>query len=450
MVLLRIISSAFFLTAIILSVPLVFDVGGRNAGLAFSLSLATFYFLVSSLYATTPDDAKVRKIIIIIVRGLQWFIVATLMIWVLGRFSIDAPGDSSWAAKTFGSREGYVAGGSIFSKIFGLGGFIERGAIGSWDKLLRWSAPVFQLAEGFCTLLVIQAVGQLGRWLVNRSERSDTWMLFLITMSASVGSTSLYFLWRVLKFPDIDSLDSTLIGVIIASAIFLCIWGITSGRGTAVESSLLFAYVVLCIYQIFTDYKPSPETAQAQVDQQQRAPDFPPFPPIIMSSYSSLLEALNVLPVTFVTSFNFVAAAFNAVTPSVIISLGYRIFVLYSATRIIPAVEESGARGLSLEPTLEDSTSANRFLTIVSYFSPSILIAVYTSLLMQHFATTIGGYTPGITGTIGAWLSGTAPNPALDGNVWKWVNVVGTMALYAIELYIGREDGLEGSHWKVD
>lgn len=47
--------------------------------------------------------------------------------------------------------------------------------IGTWDKLLRYSTPFFQLAEGFCSLLVIQAAGQITRWLVNR--RSDTWMV---------------------------------------------------------------------------------------------------------------------------------------------------------------------------------------------------------------------------------------------------------------------------------
>jgi ICE2 len=41
---------------------------------------------------------------------------------------------------------------------------------------LRYSTPFFQLAEGFCSLLVIQAAGQITRWLVNR-RRSDTWVV---------------------------------------------------------------------------------------------------------------------------------------------------------------------------------------------------------------------------------------------------------------------------------
>jgi hypothetical protein len=35
----RVLSSAIFLLSIILSIPIAFDVGGRDCGLAFSLSL---------------------------------------------------------------------------------------------------------------------------------------------------------------------------------------------------------------------------------------------------------------------------------------------------------------------------------------------------------------------------------------------------------------------------
>jgi hypothetical protein len=44
--------------------------------------------------------------------------------------------------------------------------------------VLRYSTPVFQVGEGFCSLLVIQAAGQITRWLVNR-ERGDSWMVSL-------------------------------------------------------------------------------------------------------------------------------------------------------------------------------------------------------------------------------------------------------------------------------
>lgn len=92
---------------------------------------------------------------------------------------------------------------------------------------------------------------------------TDTIQISLLVVSASIISSSVYFLWRVLQFPEISNVDAALIGVAITSAVILCAWGIGSGRGNAVESSLLFAYIVLCIYQIFTDYQPSAPVEQA-------------------------------------------------------------------------------------------------------------------------------------------------------------------------------------------
>lgn len=261
-------------------------------------------------------------------------------------------------------------------------------------------------------------------------------------MSASVISSSVYFLWRVTRFPEIGNVDATLIGITITCAVFLCAWGIGSGKGNPVESSLLFAYIVLCIYQIFTDYQPS--TPVQLLPPPSQPTDFPPFPPIIMASYTTLLQALSVLPSAIHATFSFIIAALSTITPSVIISLAYRLFVLYACTRIIPAVRESGARALSQEASLEDSDGAGQVLGLLSWFSPSILIAVYTNLLMQHFASMSGE-----GGDADWWMS---QGGHVGGNLWRWINVAGTMALYAVELYLGKDDidsGLTG-HWKAD
>ena len=444
----RALSAILFLTLIIVLIPLTFDVGGRDAGLAYSLSISSFYFILSLLRISTPNEATFRRALVNILRGAQLLILPVLSIWALGRFSVDADNTLGWVERTFQTSKDFLKPKpDLWQSIVGREGLIEDVTLGSWDVMLRWSSPIFQLLEGFCSLLVIQAIGQFTRWLVNRSEWSDAWLLTLLVTSAGVVSSSVYFLWRVLQFPEISSLDSTLIGIAIASAIFLCAYGVVSGRGTATESSLLFAYIVLCIYQIFTDYKPN--APPADLGLAAAAPDFPPFPPIIMSSYTALMQALSSLPMALVNALDFIAAAFKAVTASVLISLGYRLFVFYASTRIIPAINESGPRGLSIEPSLEDTNGANQFLAFLSWFSPSILIAVYTSLLMQHFATTMGGYAPGLTETIGAWWSGNG-EPAMNGNLWKWVNLVGTMGLYAIELWLGKEDDINGEHWKVD
>ena len=264
----------------------------------------------------------------------------------------------------------------------------------------------------------------------------------LLVMSASIISSSVYFLWRISNFPEISNVDATLIGIAITCAVFLCAWGIGSGKGNPVESSLLFAYVVLCVYQIFTDYQPS-QPAEPPPPPPTQAADFPPLPPIIMASYTTVLQALSVLPEVIHASFNFIAAALSTITPSVLISLAYRIFVLYASTRIIPAVRESGARALSQEASLEDSDGAGQILGLLSWFSPSILITVYTSLLMQHFSSASGDAN-------GDWW--TVQGGDAGSNLWRWINLAGTMGMYALELYLSKDD-LDGgitTHWKTD
>lgn len=261
----------------------------------------------------------------------------------------------------------------------------------------------------------------------------------LLMFSASIIASAVYFLWRIALFPTISNIDATLIGVTVTTAVFLCAIGIGTGRGNPVESSLLFAYVVLCVYQIFTDYIQSPEAQAAALEQASNQPEFPPLPPIIMASYSTFLHILGTLPSAVYSSLSFLHAAFQTIAPSVMISLIYRIIVFYCATRIIPAVRESGARALLEEPSLDDSDAANRLLGVLSWFSPSILISVYTSLLLQHFAASDNE----------GW---TLRDGDAGGNTWRWINVAATMGLYAIELYLGSEDGdgSMASHWKTD
>ncbi|KAK2070021.1 hypothetical protein P8C59_004556 [Phyllachora maydis] len=440
--LLRFSASAFFLLSIFLSIPIAFDVGGRDAGLAYSLACFLFYFFYSTAKLLTPERSRVRWAFTGLLGLSQWVVVPAMLIWALNRFSVDAS-TTHWVARTLGHVFSTGKPTTTWHEwFFGTHGILETVALGGWDKALSWSSPIFQLLEGFCTLLVIQAAGQITRWLVNRG-RSDTWLIILLVFSASVISSAVYFLWRVANFPQVNNLDASLIGVTVTSAVFLCAYGIGSGRGNPVESSLLFAYVVLGVYQIFTDYRPSPEAAaQAAAEQAAAAqPYFPPLPPILMASYSTLMHMLSSLPSAVDSSLQFLYAAFQTITPSVITSLTYRIIVFYCATRIIPAIRESGARALMDEPSLEENDSTSRLLGFLSWFSPSILIAIYTSLLLQHFSLSPDGDEVG-------W---TLRGGDAGGNPWRWANIAGTMGLYALELYLGAEEN-EGltSHWKTD
>ncbi|CAK7266127.1 hypothetical protein SEPCBS57363_001938 [Sporothrix epigloea] len=514
----RVLLSTLFLLSVVLSIPIAFDIGGRDAGLAYSLCLFLYYGAYSTIkiavrLAAPSDRAgaqRLRWTVAAVLRLSQWVVIPMLLIWSLSRYSVDAS-SSDWVARTVAQVTGGDSGsGSVVSKVasaasgrstdggfgisnffglnsrgansasaasvsvastagstssmlsgsqptssswrdwlFGRGGVIESAALGGWDRSLRYSSPVFQLLEGFCTLLVIQAAGQITRWLVNRG-RSESWLIILVVFSGSIIASAIYFLSRIARFPQIDNVDAVLIGVAITSAVFLSAYGIGSGRGNPVESSLLFAYVVLCVYQIFTDYQPSsPEAAERRRLQQQQAaalePEFPPLPPIIMASYSTLVHLLSSLPTAVSSALAFMHAAFQTITPSVIISLTYRIIVFYCATRIIPAVRESGASALLQEPSLEDSDAANKLLGFLSWYSASILIAIYTSLLLQHFTVTsnIAGHDAGWSLIRAGKISG--------GTTVRWVNVVGVMVLYAIEMYLGHDE-LDGvtNHWKME
>lgn len=171
----RVLSSSASLTAIVLSIPLAFDVGGRACGLAFSLAIATLYFLYSLLRLSTPKKSRFRQALIKIIAFTQWFMLPGLLIWSLNRFSVDPTARLSWVERTFSGKRAPAT--SLSQWIFGPDGLLETATVGSWDRFLRWSIPVFQLVEGFCSLLVIQAAGQITRWLVNKSSRGDTWMV---------------------------------------------------------------------------------------------------------------------------------------------------------------------------------------------------------------------------------------------------------------------------------
>ena len=173
-------SSVAFLSSIVFTIPLTFDVGGRECGLAYSLSLAIFYCFYSVLRLATPEQSRFRYSLINIVATLQWLIIPSLMIWSLNQFSIDSNAASTkgntakWVERTFNRKRAQDE--SINTWLFGRHGLVENVSMGTWDKMLRWSVPVFQLGEGFCSLLVIQASGQITRGAVNR-ESGDNWMV---------------------------------------------------------------------------------------------------------------------------------------------------------------------------------------------------------------------------------------------------------------------------------
>lgn len=170
----RVLSSTCFLGAIIFTIPLAFDIGGRTCGLAFSLSLSAYYFVYSVLRLATPAGSRFRWALCQLFAWTQWLMIGTLLIWSLNKFSVDSNNNSGWVERTFGGKRSHDT--SVYEWIFGSEGLLQTVTIGTWDNVLRYSTPVFQILEGFCSLLVIQASGQVTRWVVN-GERGDSWMV---------------------------------------------------------------------------------------------------------------------------------------------------------------------------------------------------------------------------------------------------------------------------------
>lgn len=196
---LRIFTSVAFLTLIIITVPIAFDVGGRDCGLAFSLSLAAYYILLSILRLSVSTRRSRFAWVVYLAGALQYIIVPALLIASLDRFSGEDGQQQQQAvvAESTTDRIKRALGYRVDEHVLPVGGLhpslVDRLTIVPWYSFLTIFSPIFQLVEGFCTLLVIQAVGQISKWLVN-TKKSDTWMvssLFGNLMRCCLGNSLL-------------------------------------------------------------------------------------------------------------------------------------------------------------------------------------------------------------------------------------------------------------------
>jgi ICE2 len=82
----------------------------------------------------------------------------------------------------------------------------------------------------------------------------------------------------------------------------------------------------------------------------------PSLPPTIINTYTTFFNLLNqIVPTTIHNTFNLAYTAItHTLTPSILTSFLYRIFVLYAAMRIIPAVR-GVSQELTSEPNLDSS-----------------------------------------------------------------------------------------------
>ncbi|EPX70588.1 ICE2 family ER membrane protein [Schizosaccharomyces octosporus yFS286] len=378
-------SLSFFLVIIVL-VGIAFDVGGKFCGLVLTLALEAYFCSVAFLKLF-----GLRKFAVIL-HFLEPLLVLQLLIIVL---NISPSLEQNKIAN-------YV--------------------IHAWNVILLHCTPLFNLLEGLASLLVIQALGHLGRWLVH--YKSENWMFFILLNASSVISMSLYLLYRVSSF-TISNCNAVMIGFSLAAVTVVSIYGVSSGRASLSEASLMFSYIAYTVYMVCTDFG-NPTTISTQ------KPNFDYLPPDVLQSVHHLLSSISsIFPKTLSNIALFMVAAIKTVAPSVFATFAYRITVMYAVTRILPAIQQNIIY-------LEYSRTTKQSLWTV--ISPCILIAVYTNLLLQHLYP-----APSFSSLTNQILC--------SAEIWRWVSAILTIILYAVELAYSKESNTGqalASHFKLD
>lgn len=465
-----------YLVLVILTIPLAFDVGGVTCGLAFSLTTFLLYFLLMTIRLVTRRSKYFRWISILYYS--QHFVIPSLLTFFLSYYRTE-------------------------NKVV----YKYINPVDIWRFLLINATPVFTILEGFCSLLLIQAIGQTINWLT--IYKSDTWLIISLVGSGSTITAAFYFLYRIYVFPfTIDIVSASLLGSLLTLTVGIGGYGIVSGKGSMIESSLLFAYVVRCIYETFPILSEGATRTLTSLFTQATnnlRNEIPKLPHQIINPISQLIPFLaSNLPGSFKTIWEFLLMAIQKLTLPLLLNLAYRIGVFYAATKIIPLLYQNAAypntpprtppqatrsrqaSNKSLSelassiPTTEDTNleesisfkevtkpitplrdrksfrlkpphhqPPSAIISLIYAYSPCIVIAVYTHLMLLY---------SGELGTelkIWGFFSSSAVLIVVHPwQFWNWVNMATTILLYAAEL-LGNDSSSNGgtsltSHWKVE
>lgn len=403
--------TTFYMVLIILTIPISFQIGGVFCGLAFTVTLFNIYWVLTTLSVLFK-----RNIILQVLYYFQHLLIPSLLTLFLSVFNnnnIDLLKNDNL----------------IYYK------FVLK----PWRFFIINSTPLFTLLEGLCTILAIQSIGQTFEWL--KYNKSESWVIMSLLSSGGIITTSLYFLYRIYSFPiEISILSASLIGAILTFCSGLGLYGIISKKGSTIESSLLFGYIVRCIYETF------PELSNLASNEigflissaaNQLKNEIKHLPLIVNNdSLTHLFSFLTLnVPNSFQTIIEFLIATSKTITPSILINLAYRIAVFYSATRIIPA--------------LKNPVPSTKSMRLIYLFSPCIIIAVYTHLMMQYSNELDKELC------IWGWWIDQAKDSGGDQvqiivhpwQFWNWINMFSTLCVYAFEIF-GEQS--EEDHWKVE
>lgn len=450
--------SVYYLVLIVLTIPLAFDVGGLQCGLAYSLTLMTTYFALTTLRLVSRRF-PILRVISILYYVQHLFIPSVLMVF-LSMYNPDEE-DAPLPA-----------------------------ALSVWRYILIHLTLIFTIAEGFCSLLLIQAAGQTLNWLT--TYKSDSWLFVSLIGSGATITGALYFLYRIYVNPfSLELGNASLLGSFLTLTMSLGLYGIVSRKGSMIESSLLFAYIVRCIYETFPFFSEDASQTitnlftQTTLNLRKEITRLPQ--PVSETILSALPLLASNIPNSFRTIWTFFLSAIQKLSLPLLFNLAYRIGVFYAATKIIPLlyhgipflpprtpllgsrqVLSSSVSTLQLNPQMSEirpdiprirrpsgrisfrkkPKAPSTILTLIYAFSPCIIIAVYTHLMLLY---------SGELGTelkLWGWWDGASPDSMVvvhPWQFWNWVNMSTTLVLYIAELG-GNTDANSAmtSHWKVD
>lgn len=478
--------STIYLFLLVLCIPLAFDVGGVECGLGFSFTICFLYFILTTIRLIARSSKYFKWVSLLYY--LQHIVLPSLLTLFLSYYSVSSPS------------------------------FV---AVDIWKYFLINSTPIFTILEGFCSLLLIQAIGQTLNWLT--VYKSDSWLIVSLIGSGSTITGAFYFLYRIYVFPFvIDIVSASLLGSLLTLTLGLGFFGIVSGRGSMIESSLLFAYIVRCIYETFPPLSEDASQALTALFTQTTLNlknEVPRLPPQLTNTISQVVPFLaSNLPGSFKTIWEFLIMAIEKLTLPLLLNLAYRIGVFYAATKIIPSLyhganyptfspprtppqvrsrqasttsistlnlsseyvqhdaltpksSEEKAE-LTYDPNEDTKVSTptsgtprapsrrksfhlrkkqrpSTIIRLIYAYSPCIVIAVYTHLMMLY---------NGELGTElklwGFWdFSSDFEIILHPWQFWNWINMATTLLLYTAEL-AGNNANAGGtaltSHWKIE
>ncbi|SCU88611.1 LADA_0E11144g1_1 [Lachancea dasiensis] len=463
----RVILTTFYLLLILITIPISFQVGGLYCGLSFTVTLFNVYLITATL-KVAAGSRGLAKLATVIYYAQHFFIPSLLFLFLSG-FSHD---ELKKQIDTNTSPEEPLLNllrRSTQTQSWILYYYYYQYVVRPWQYMLLRSTPYFTLLEGFFTILGIQAVGETSRWLSRTQSRSNSWVIAGLMASGGVITASLYYLFRIYVTPiwELDAQTASLLGFTFSIVCGLGVYGIVSGRGSTIESSLFFAYIVRCLYEI------SPQLATSAMDeiftlvkdtwQNQNhtlgSPDsFLAYyrdrilingemiwdtilehttnVAVNTPSHSALWGSWSRLKPLWTFTKHFTSSvpssiqeivyltldmATEAIAPAVVMNLCFRILIFYSATRIIPALQKNHKR------------RSRRFMRVLYLYSPCIVIAMYTHLILQYSGQIsndlcLWGCFP--------WSSDQSAIVVVDSwGFWNWCNIFCTVAIYASELF---------------